>query len=85
MIRQRQQGLEHLPFRDIGIEDGRDVFRARRLEQCLRACKPTRIGQHRRRGADLFEPQPIGLFRELPAEIDDLPLAVGVDQNSRYR
>ena len=34
MIRQRQQRLEHLAFRDIGIEDGRNVFRARGLEQC---------------------------------------------------
>ena len=35
--------------------------------------------------ADLVKRKPIGLFRKAAAEIDDLALAGGVDQNAGYR
>jgi hypothetical protein len=55
------------------------------LEQRFGSRQPARIGQHGRRGANLIEAQPVGLFRKSSTEIDDLPFAAGIHKDTRHR
>jgi len=61
------------------------MARPRCGEQGDGAGQPARIRQHRGRLGHLVERKPIRLFRKVAAEIDDLALAGGVDQNAGNR